>query len=209
VFIQINEQGIQETNNFVGYPHRYNSINVLGKTYPISTEHKKKIKEASLKVDHVTKLYCDKPSPSEILEMFNNRYKGVTYQRKGNETSKVSHENSKVVSSPKDDLSIDLGNWIQNAKVLVQVAELIKIPSQKDKLIKAIEGPKEQIVERTNERMVRVPRETNEDVPKVLHSIDWTKEDHPPFFVSRYVILIPKLSKYYVFQILIYNSIIY
>ena len=92
-----------------------------------------------------------------------------------------------MVSSPKDDLSIDLGNWIQNAKVLVQFVELIKIPSQKDKLIKAIEGPKEQIVERTNERNVRVPRETNEDVPIVLHSIDWTKEDHPPFFVSMVV----------------------
>ena len=35
--------------------------------------------------------------------------------------------------------------------------------------------------------MLRVPRETNEDVPIVLHSIDWTKEDHPPFFVSMIV----------------------
>lgn len=147
----------------------------------------RKVKESSLKVDHVTKLYGEKPSPSEILEMVNNRYKSVTYQRKGNEISKVNHEIPKVVSSPKDDISIDLGSWIQNAKVLVQVVELIKIPSQKDKLIKAIEGPKEQIVERTNERIVRVPRETNEDVPIVLHSIDWTKEDNPPFFESMVV----------------------
>ena len=36
VFIQINEQGLQETNNFVGHPYRHDSINVLGKTYPIS-----------------------------------------------------------------------------------------------------------------------------------------------------------------------------
>ena len=35
--------------------------------------------------------------------------------------------------------------------------------------------------------MVRVPRETNENVPIVLHSIDWTKEDHPPFVVSMMV----------------------
>ena len=132
VFLQINEQGIQEANNFVGHPYRYNSINALGKTYPISTEQTRKVKEASLKVDHVTKLYGDKPSPSEILEMVNKKYKGVTYQRKGNEISKANHENSKVASSPKDDLSIDLGSWIQNAKVLVQVAELIKILSQKD-----------------------------------------------------------------------------
>ena len=37
VFLQINEQGIQEANNFVGHHYRHNSINVLGKTYPIST----------------------------------------------------------------------------------------------------------------------------------------------------------------------------
>ena len=73
MFIQINEQGIQKTNNFVGHPYRHNSINVLGKTYPISTEQMRKVKEASLKVDHVTKLYGEKPSPSEILEMVNNR----------------------------------------------------------------------------------------------------------------------------------------
>ena len=42
-------------------------------------------------------------------------------------------------------------------------------------------------MERINERMLSVPREINEDVPIVLHSIDWTKEDHPPFFVSMVV----------------------
>ena len=82
VFLQINEQGIQETNNFVGHPYRNNSINVLGKTYPISTEQMKKVKEASLKADHVRRLYGEKPSPFEILEMANNRYKGVTYKER-------------------------------------------------------------------------------------------------------------------------------
>ena len=70
----------------------------------------RKVKEASLKDDHVTRLYGEKPSPSKILEMANNRYKGVTYQRKGNEISTRNIEDSKIISSPKDDLSIDLGS---------------------------------------------------------------------------------------------------
>jgi hypothetical protein len=47
------------------------------------------------------------------------------------------------MTPPTTDLSVDLGNWISNAKVLVPVSELIKIPSQKDKLLKAIKGPNE------------------------------------------------------------------
>ena len=45
----------------------------------------RKVKESSLKADLVTKLYGEKPSPSEIFEMASNRYKGLTYQRKENE----------------------------------------------------------------------------------------------------------------------------
>jgi hypothetical protein len=71
-----------------------------------------------------------------------------------------------------------LGNWISNAKVLVPVADLIKIPSQKDKLLKAIEGPNERSLGKYKSK------EYHEDVPVILHSMDWTKEDHPPFFVS-------------------------
>ena len=77
---------------------------------------------------------------------------------------------------------MDLGSWIQNAKVLVQVAELGKISSQKEKLIKAIEGP-----QKSKEIIFKVPRESNEDLPVVLHNKDRTKEDNPPFFVSMLV----------------------
>lgn len=33
-------------------------------------------------------------------------------------------------------------------------------------------------------RCLRFQEKSNEDVPVLLLSIDWTKEDHPPFFVS-------------------------
>jgi hypothetical protein len=39
------------------------------------------------------------------------------------------------------DLNIDLGGWLSNAKMLVPVSEIMKIPSQKEKLLKAIDEP--------------------------------------------------------------------
>ena len=77
---------------------------------------------------------------------------------------------------------MDLGSWIHNAKVLVQVVELVKIPSQKEKLIKAIEGP-----QRSKEIIFKVPTESNENLPVVLHNKDRTKENNPPFIVSMLV----------------------
>jgi hypothetical protein len=124
----------------------------------------------------VTRLYGEKPTPEQILEMA--RYKGVTYQRKGNDNSSTQQQNIPKAFTPTEDLSLDLGNWISNAKVLVPVADLIKIPSQKDKLLKAIEGPNERSLGKYKSK------EHHEDAPVILHSMDWTREDHPPFFVS-------------------------
>jgi hypothetical protein len=44
---------------------------------------------------------------------------------------------SKVYAS--SDLNIDLGGWLSNAKMLVPVSELMKIPSQREKLLRAID----------------------------------------------------------------------
>jgi hypothetical protein len=71
------------------------------------------------------------------------RYKGVHTKGKGMIINKSYQNIPKAFTPPTKDLSVDLGNWISNAKVLVPVADLIKIPSQKDKLLKAIEGPNE------------------------------------------------------------------
>jgi hypothetical protein len=71
-----------------------------------------------------------------------------------------------------DDLSVDLGNWISNAKVLVPVEDLIKIPSQKGKLLKAIEGPNEIIL---GKKFFEKYKEYHDDVQVISHGMDWTK----------------------------------
>lgn len=38
-------------------------------------------------------------------------------------------------------LNIDLGGWINNAKILVPVTEILRIPSQNSKLFKSIDIP--------------------------------------------------------------------
>jgi len=37
-------------------------------------------------------------------------------------------------------MNIDLGGWFNNSKVLVLVTEIVKIPSQRTKLLNAISG---------------------------------------------------------------------
>jgi ribonuclease HI len=59
------------------------------------------------------------------------------------------------------------------------VPELIKIPSQKEKL-KAINAPNDKgVIEYQGKSM-----EHHEDLPVVLHNMDWTKEENPHFFAS-------------------------
>jgi hypothetical protein len=91
--------------------------------------------------DNVTKLYGHKPTNEQILEM--SRHKGIIYQRKGREVASKSQTNFPKVTTPLPitDLSFDLGSWILNAKILVLVSDLLKIPSQKEKLLKAINVP--------------------------------------------------------------------
>ena len=61
---------------------------------------------------------------------------------------------------------------------MVPILDLVKIPSQKDKLLKAIEGPNERILGKYKSK------EHHEDAPVIINSMDWTREDHPPFFAS-------------------------
>jgi hypothetical protein len=94
------------------------------------------------------------------------RHIGVTYQRKGNDNSSTSQQNIPKVFTPTEDLSLDLGNQISNTKVLVPVADLIKIPSRKDKLSKSIECHNEKILGKYKSK------EHPEDLPVVLHKMD-------------------------------------
>jgi hypothetical protein len=91
-------------------------------------------------VDKATEKYGPKPTPQQIAEMA--KYKGYTYQRSGSKdkgqtsTPKVSPTFSKSNEPINVDLNIDLGGWINNAKILVPVSEIMKIPSQREKFLK-------------------------------------------------------------------------
>jgi ribonuclease HI len=136
--------------------------------------------------DNVTKLYGHKPTNEQILEMA--RHKGIVYQRKGRETTSKSQTNFPKVTTPLPitDLSIDLGSWISNAKILVPVLDLLKIPSQKEKLHEAIGVPNGKEVVKNQEVVKSQKKEKvhHKDPPVVLTSRDRTKEENPPFFVS-------------------------
>jgi hypothetical protein len=130
--------------------------------------------------DNVTKLYGHKPTNEQILEM--DRHKGIIYQRKGRDGANKPQANFPKVTNPAPiaDLTIDLGSWISNAKVLVPVSNLLKIPSQKETLLKTINVPNNKEVVKNQEK----EKEQHEDPLMVLTSRDRTKEENPPFFVS-------------------------
>jgi hypothetical protein len=75
---------------------------------------------------------------------------------------------------------------------LVPVSDLLKISSQKEKLLKAINVPdnkkfeKSQQVEKSQEvdKSQEKERKKHSDPPVIWTSRDRTKEENPPFFVS-------------------------
>ena len=150
------------------------------------------------------KIFGEKPSPKQIME----RYKRIVYQIKKNMIpTKSNWHMPKVKTPPPLDLNIDLGNWLSSAKIFVLVIEILKVPSQRDILMKTLAEPKENIVEKSKETITEKPKEKlvsskenvkdkpkedlskkqsnfNEDVPIILHSRFPNKEDHPAFYIS-------------------------
>jgi hypothetical protein len=174
---------MEEANKYVWYLGHSNQINNMGKTHSLSMDHWMQTMERSQNLedviktyDNVTKLFGENPTPEKILEM--ERNKGITYQRKGNDNPvKPYHNIPTTITPPTSKLSIELGSWVSNAKVLVSVIELIKIPSQKEKLLRDIEGPKEKSVERH--------KKYYEDAPVILQGTDHNRGNgsHQPFFI--------------------------
>ena len=60
------------------------------------------------------------------------------------------------------------------------MSDLLKIPSQKEKFLQAINVPNDKVVVKNQEK----GKEHHDDPPVVLTSRDRTKEENPPFFVS-------------------------
>jgi hypothetical protein len=122
-------------------------------------------------VDKATEMFGPKPTPQQVAEMA--KFRGITYQRNGNKNQSNNQENfPKVAQNPpksnvyaSSDLNIDLGGWLSNAKMLVPVLELMKIPSQREKLLRAIDCP--------SQKSVHVPpTRTYQDAPVILQNMD-------------------------------------
>jgi hypothetical protein len=108
------------------------------------------------------------------------KYRGFTYQRNRNKDKgqtgvpKVSPFPPKSKGHVDVDLNIDLGGWLSNAKMLVLVAELMKIPSQREKLLKAIEDHPQSFVDKQ-------PTVAYKDAPIILQNWDRGNEKNLPF----------------------------
>lgn len=111
-----------------------------------------------------------KPSEQQISDF--SRYRGMTYQRNGKKNQDRDRVPANVPKvpppppnsiAPNSELNIDLGGWINNAEILVHVAEIMKIPSQKGKLLKAIEEPSQSNMDKAV---------AYQDAPVILQSMD-------------------------------------
>jgi ribonuclease HI len=132
-------------------------------------------------VDKATEKYGPKPTPQQIAEMA--KYKGYTYQRSGNkdkgQTSapKVSPTFPKSNEPINVDLNIDLGGWLNSAKILVPVSEIMKIPSQREKLLKAVHEPPKNVIQKQ-------PAIAYQDAPVILQNLDRANQKNLPFYLS-------------------------
>jgi hypothetical protein len=113
------------------------------------------------------------------------RYRGITYQRIGN--NKKDRPQVSVLGMPppppkttvhtNSELNIDLGEWLNNAKILVHVSKIMKIPSQREKLLKAIENPSQNMVDMP-------PAIAYQDAPVILQNMDRGNEKNRHFYLS-------------------------
>jgi ribonuclease HI len=132
-------------------------------------------------VDRATEKYGPKPTPQQIAEMA--KYKGFAYQRNGNKDKGQTSVPKVPPSVPKSsepinmDLNIDLGGWLNNAKILVPVSEIMKIPSQREKLLKAMNEPPKSIIQKQ-------PAVAYQDAPVILQNWDRTNQKNLPFYLS-------------------------
>jgi hypothetical protein len=75
------------------------------------------------------------------------------------------------------DLNNYLGGWISNAKMLLPVSEIMKIPSQREKLLKSIENPSQNNVDIP-------PAIAYRDAPVILQNMDRGNEKNRHFYLS-------------------------
>ena len=124
------------------------------------------------------------------------RFKGAVYQRK-EKSSPAKQYKPKVTTPPLPDpcvipkSKIDMGECLSSVKVFAYATNILKIPSQKEKLLKDLENSQN----KTHDVVKEDPLPNNNvifesehiepmDMPIVFNSVDPKREDHPPFYVS-------------------------
>ena len=136
------------------------------------------------------------PSPETIKEMKEARFKGAIYQR--NEKPSPSKQYKPKVTAPPlldphviPKSNVDMGEWIISAKIHVYATNVLKIPGQKEKKLKAIDDSQiktHNIVKEdplpNNNAIFEAEHIEPIDMPIVLNSVDPRREYHPPFYVS-------------------------
>ena len=76
-----------------------------------------------------------------------------------------------------------MGTWFSKAKVSVLASEIVKIPEQREKLLKVLYAPSPKRVNFKEPLEEPPPAQNNvlDDPIVILHTMDSRKEDHPPF----------------------------
>jgi hypothetical protein len=135
-------------------------------------------------VDKATKKFGPKPTPQQVSEMA--RYRGINYQRNGNNNQDRPQGSVSIIPPPSppktmvhtsSNLNIDLGGWLNNAKMLVPVSKIMNIPSQRENLLNAIENPSQNNVDIP-------PAVAYQDALVILQNMDRGDEKNRPFYLS-------------------------
>jgi hypothetical protein len=173
------------------YREENEQVNMFGHEYNVGMydwmdlmEHSEGVNSMNNVVaDKATEKFGPKPTPQQVAEMA--KYRGITYQRNGNRSQDRNQANiPKIAPTPpksnvyaSSDLNIDLGGWLSNAKTLVLVSKIMKIPSQREKLLRAIENP--------SQNHVDIPLAiAYQDAPVILQNMDRENEKNRPFYLS-------------------------
>ena len=138
---QILEHGLPKTSDSEEYSREPEYVNTIGQLHPVTTETWSQAREYSQQLDNLTKNFGAKPTNEQMKEM--PKFKGITFQRRDSlRTSKSKQYLPKVIAPPDtDDVGLDLGTRWSKAKVSILANELVKIPEQREKLLKALNSP--------------------------------------------------------------------
>ena len=138
---QILEHGLPESNDSEQFASEPEYVNIVGHLHSVIAETWGQAREYSQQLDNLTKNFGTKPSNEQIKEM--PKFKGITYQRRDSLSTSKSKQYLPKVTDPPDteDVGLDLGTWWSKAKVSVLASELVKIPEQREKLLKVLSSP--------------------------------------------------------------------